>query len=119
MILIVCTIVRNTNGSEERSSLEVTTKGRRSHHSQNTHQKPNNTNTSNNVCQNSCNMRSTLSKMRGSCVNKGGVCDTGALPFTLKSILRQKKNYGNSNISPSKNIIFKKVLYKKPKSFRI
>jgi hypothetical protein len=30
------------------------------------------------------------------------------LPFTLKSILRQKKNYGNSNISPCKNIIFKK-----------
>jgi hypothetical protein len=27
------------------------------------------------------------------------------LPFTLKSILsRQKKNYGNSNISPCKNI---------------
>jgi hypothetical protein len=31
-----------------------------------------------------------------------------ALPFTLKSTLRQKKNYGNSNISPYKNIIFKK-----------
>jgi hypothetical protein len=30
-----------------------------------------------------------------------------ALPFTLKSILRQKKNYGNSDISPCKNIIFK------------
>jgi hypothetical protein len=29
-----------------------------------------------------------------------------ALPFTL--VLRQKKNYGNSNISPCKNIIFKK-----------
>jgi hypothetical protein len=26
----------------------------------------------------------------------------------LKNILRQKKNYGNSNISPCKNIIFKK-----------
>jgi hypothetical protein len=38
-----------------------------------------------------------------------GVCDTVALPFTLKRILRQKKNYGNSNISPSKNnIIFQK-----------
>jgi hypothetical protein len=39
-----------------------------------------------------------------------GVCHTVALPFTLKSILsRQKKNYGNSNISPCKNIlIFKK-----------
>jgi dynactin complex subunit len=33
---------------------------------------------------------------------KQGVCHTVALPFTLKSILRQKKNYGNSNISPKK-----------------
>jgi hypothetical protein len=32
--------------------------------------------------------------------SKQGVCHTVALPFTLKSILRQKKNYGNSNISP-------------------
>jgi hypothetical protein len=31
-----------------------------------------------------------------------------ALPFTLKSILRQKKNCRNSNISPCKNIVFKK-----------
>ncbi len=31
-----------------------------------------------------------------------------ALPFTLKSILKQKKNYSTSNISPCKNIIFKK-----------
>jgi hypothetical protein len=31
-----------------------------------------------------------------------------ALPFTIESILRQKKNYGNSNISPCKNVIFKK-----------
>jgi hypothetical protein len=37
-----------------------------------------------------------------------GVCHTMALPFTLKRNLRQKKNYGNSNISPCKNIIFKK-----------
>jgi len=29
-----------------------------------------------------------------------------ALPFTLKSISKQKKSYGNSNISPCKNIIF-------------
>jgi len=45
-----------------------------------------------------------------------------ALPFTLKSILRKKKNYGNSNISPCKNIIFKKKEKpspKKPKSFKI
>ncbi len=34
-----------------------------------------------------------------------GVCHTMALPFTLKSILRQKKkNYENSNISPCKKI---------------
>jgi len=40
--------------------------------------------------------------------NKGRV-HTMALPFTLKSILRrQKKSYGNSNILPCKNIIFKK-----------
>jgi hypothetical protein len=31
-----------------------------------------------------------------------------ALAFTLQSILRQKKNYGNPNISPCKNTIFKK-----------
>jgi hypothetical protein len=30
---------------------------------------------------------------------KQGVCHTVALPFTLKSILKQKKNYGNSKIS--------------------
>jgi len=42
---------------------------------------------------------------------KQGVCHTVALPFTLKSMLRQKKkNYGNSNISPCKNIIFKKKI---------
>jgi hypothetical protein len=34
-----------------------------------------------------------------------GVCHTVVLPFILK---RQKKNYGNSNISPCKNIIFQK-----------
>jgi hypothetical protein len=38
---------------------------------------------------------------------KQGVCGTMVLPFTLKSISMQKKNYGNSNISPCKNIIFK------------
>jgi hypothetical protein len=27
-----------------------------------------------------------------------------SLPFTPKNILRRKKNYGNSNISPCKNI---------------
>jgi hypothetical protein len=43
-----------------------------------------------------------------STVNKGCVSHTVALLFTFKSILRQKKNYGNSNTSPCKNIIFKK-----------
>jgi len=28
-------------------------------------------------------------------INNKGVCHTVALPFTVKSILRQKKNYGN------------------------
>jgi hypothetical protein len=38
-----------------------------------------------------------------------GMCHTVPLPFTFKRILMQKKNYGNSNISPSKNnIIFQK-----------
>jgi len=41
---------------------------------------------------------------------KTSLFHTLALPFTLKSILRQKKNYENSNISPCKNIIFKKIL---------
>jgi hypothetical protein len=39
---------------------------------------------------------------------KQGVCYIVALPFTLKSILKQKENYESSNISPCKNIIFKK-----------
>jgi hypothetical protein len=39
---------------------------------------------------------------------KQWVCHTVALPFTLKSIVRQKKNDGNSNASPCKNMIFKK-----------
>jgi hypothetical protein len=37
-----------------------------------------------------------------------GVYHTVALPITLKSILRQKKIYEISSISPCKNIIFKK-----------
>jgi hypothetical protein len=36
-----------------------------------------------------------------------------ALPFTLKGILRQKKNYENSIISLCENIIFKKSSLKK------
>jgi hypothetical protein len=34
-----------------------------------------------------------------------GVSHCVALPLILKSILMQKKNYGNSNIAPCKNII--------------
>jgi hypothetical protein len=43
-----------------------------------------------------------------------------ALPFTLeKSILRQKKNYGNSNISPCKKIESSKISSKRnQKSFQ-
>jgi hypothetical protein len=41
-------------------------------------------------------------------VQTRGVSCCVALPFTLKSILRPKKNYRNSNISPGKNVIFKK-----------
>jgi hypothetical protein len=44
---------------------------------------------------------------------------TVALPFTLTSLLRPMKNYGNSNISPCKNIIFKKSSKRNQKSFEI
>jgi hypothetical protein len=49
---------------------------------------------------------------------KQGVCRIMALPFTLKGSLKQKHNNANSNISPFKNIIFKKS-FKKPKSYKI
>jgi hypothetical protein len=42
-------------------------------------------------------------------------CVIMTLPFTWKNILRQKKNYGNSNISPCNNIIFKKNPLKETK----
>jgi hypothetical protein len=42
-----------------------------------------------------------------------GVHHTMALPFTLKSILKQKKNFGNLNISPCKSLIFLKSSKKK------
>jgi hypothetical protein len=44
--------------------------------------------------------------------NKGRVT-TMTLPFTLKSISRQKKNYGGSNISPRKKKKKKKTKNKK------
>jgi hypothetical protein len=41
--------------------------------------------------------------------NKGCVTHYGlAIIYIKKDLLRQKKNYGNSNISSCKNIIFKK-----------
>jgi hypothetical protein len=33
--------------------------------------------------------------------------------------MNKRKNYGNSNISPCKNIIFKKSSKRHPKSFKI
>jgi hypothetical protein len=42
-----------------------------------------------------------------------------ALPFTFKSLVPQKKNYGNSNILPCKNIIFRKSSKRQLKSFKI
>ncbi len=46
---------------------------------------------------------------------KQGVCHTLALPFTLKSVLRQMKNYGNSNILPCKYFALQKYnLQKNP-----
>jgi hypothetical protein len=51
-------------------------------------------------------------------VNKTrGVSHYGLAIYILKkSILRQKKNYGNSNISPCKKIVFKKSSKKKLKN---
>jgi hypothetical protein len=46
----------------------------------------------------------------GAIVQQAGVCHTVALPFTLKEYLMVKENYGNSNISSCKNIIFRKIL---------
>jgi hypothetical protein len=48
----------------------------------------------------------------GSGQDQQGVCHTTALPFTLKSILRQ--NYGNSNISPCKKYNLRKIVLTKP-----
>jgi hypothetical protein len=52
-------------------------------------------------------------------LKKQGVCHTVGLPITWKSIWRQKKNYGNSNISPYKNIIFKKSSKRNQNPFKI
>jgi len=45
--------------------------------------------------------------------SRGGVSHYRLCHFTLKSILRQKKNYGNSNISPCKKYNLKKKSSKK------
>jgi len=47
-------------------------------------------------------------------ITRGGVSHCG-LAIYIKRVLRQKKNYGNSNISPCKNIIFKKNPLKETK----
>jgi hypothetical protein len=43
------------------------------------------------------------------------MCVTLNLPLILKSILRQKKNYGNSNISPCKKYYLQKNPLKETK----
>jgi hypothetical protein len=44
-------------------------------------------------------------------MKQGGVSHCGLAIYIKKAILKQKrKNYGNSNNSPCKNIIFKKSL---------
>jgi len=50
---------------------------------------------------------------------KQGVRHTVALPFTLKGILRQKKNYENLNIFTMQKYNLQVILQKKPKSFKI
>jgi hypothetical protein len=49
-----------------------------------------------------------------SVIYEQGVYHTVALPFTTNKYLKAKeelwKSYGNSNISPCKTIIFKKIL---------
>ncbi len=51
--------------------------------------------------------------------NKQGVHHSMALPFTIiKNILRQKKNYGNSNILPCKNAVFKEDPLKETKTLQ-
>jgi hypothetical protein len=54
--------------------------------------------------------KETRTSLQKRCHNKQGVCHMVALSFTLKSILRQMKNYGHSNVSRCKNIIFKKII---------
>ncbi len=46
------------------------------------------------------------------------MCHTVALPFTLKSILRHKKNYGNSNILYHEKILSSKSPLKETKIFQ-
>jgi hypothetical protein len=46
---------------------------------------------------------------------KQGVCHIVALPFTLKNILQQKNNYGNSDISPCKKYKLQENPFKETK----
>jgi len=54
------------------------------------------------VCISDPTTTTTTSKAKQEVQTKQGVHHIVALPFTLKSILRQKKKYRNSNISPCK-----------------
>jgi hypothetical protein len=49
-----------------------------------------------------------LFNKQGNNKNKQELGRTEALPFTFESVVRQKNNYRNSNISPCKFIILKK-----------
>jgi len=56
---------------------------------------------------------SFLTNTKGNNKDKQELGHTVALPFTFESVVRQKNNYRNSNISPCKFIIFKKKSSKK------
>jgi hypothetical protein len=43
-------------------------------------------------------------------IKQGGVSHCGLAIYIKKDLKAKKKNYGNSNISPCKNIIFKNSL---------
>jgi hypothetical protein len=49
-------------------------------------------------------LRASPAAAAATTTTRRGVSNCVAFQFTLKSLLRQMKNYGNSNISPSKTI---------------
>ncbi len=57
-------------------------------------------------------------QMGGPLMLTWGVSQCG-LAIYIKKYLKEKKNYENSSISPCKNIMLKKIFWKKPKSFKI